>query len=84
MWFWNRAEVYLGWSLEEFSKMKSLLVDNYIKYDYKVVDNSSYGVSNRRASGMGTFGENSKFRVQYYLYVYKKDYERAQYILSRK
>lgn len=84
MWFWNRKEVYLGLSLEEFSKMKSLLIDNHIVYDYKVVDNSSYGLNNRRASGMGTFGENPKFRVEYYLYVYKNDYESAIYILGKK
>lgn len=71
--FWNRREVYMGFSLQKFSEIKDILLANNIKYDYKVINNIS---GNTRAR-FGSFGMNSKYEYEYYLYVHKNDYDYA-------
>jgi hypothetical protein len=38
--FFNKEEVYIGYSIEEFSKVREALKSNGIKYNYKVIDTS--------------------------------------------
>lgn len=71
-------EVYIGYSLMELAKVRECLALNHIKYDYKVV--SSSGNSRGRS---GSFGLNSNYEKQYYVYVKRKDSERAKYLVDR-
>jgi hypothetical protein len=84
MWFWNRIEIYSGFSLKEFSDLRDALIAADIRYDYRQVDrNSSAAFSSNRAR-FGTLGQNSKFTIQYYLYVHRKDYEHAMFLTSNR
>jgi hypothetical protein len=82
MLFWNRVEIYNGFSLKEFSDLRDALVAAGIRYDYKQVDrNNSYGSSRAR---IGTLGQNPKYTMQYYLYVHRKDYDHVMFLTSNR
>ena len=69
--FWNRKEVYMGCSMTECAKIRSILAVNQIKYTYRTVSSRS---SNRRGMG-GGFGERAELSCMYYVYVHKNDYD---------
>ncbi len=80
MWFWERREVYMGLSMEKCGKVRDKLTAAGIPYRYRTVNNSQASLISRRAR-TGTFGEKSEFAITYYVYVHKKDYERAGQVL---
>jgi hypothetical protein len=80
--FWNRKEVFVGFSLERFNEVRQALLVNRIEYEYRLVNhNSAYGFGSRRAR-TGTFGEKEEYSVTYYVYVHRKDYENACGVLA--
>lgn len=78
MWFWNRIEIYCGYSLKEFSDLRTSLASNGIRYDYKMINR------NKSRARVGTLGQNPHYDTLYYLYVHRKDYECAMYCTSQK
>ncbi len=68
--FWNKKEVYIGYSMAEYANIRDILVANQIKYTYKTVSSSS---GNRRGV-IGSFGESAELSCMYYIYVHKNDY----------
>ena len=81
--FWNRNEVYTGFSMKRFSEVRDILSSNGIKYTYKVVNrNNSSGFDSNRAH-TGTLGEKSQLAYEYYVYVHKDDYDNAYSIISK-
>ena len=70
---WNQKEVFMGYSLQKFNEVRNILIENKIKYKYKVVNN----MSNSRQSITGSFGESMNYTNIYYIYVHKKDYDDA-------
>ncbi|MFV0341815.1 MAG: hypothetical protein ACK5JH_02835 [Anaerocolumna sp.] len=66
--------------MEEFSNNKENLRAHGIKYAYRIVHLNA----NRNRRGLGSFGTNSKFDRQYYIFVQKKEYERATTVLNRR
>lgn len=79
MLFWNRVEIYCGFSLKEFSELRNALAAQGIRYDYRIVNNSP--TSNRILFSMGT---DLKYQSMYYLYVHHKDYDRAMHHTSNR
>jgi hypothetical protein len=81
MFPWNRKEVYVGFSMQDFVHVRDTLAANRIAYDMRTVNHSTKwtGVPDR----MGRFGENPAFESQYYVYVNKQDYENAKYLLQK-
>ena len=79
MWFWNRKEVYHGFSLKTQTEVREILKANHIKYDYRVI-NLNYKGRVR----IGDFGINRDFSLEYYIYVSKKDYEYASHLLGNR
>ena len=80
---WNRKEVFVGNSLQRFNEISHTLSSNEIPYEYKIVDStssSSFGASKRGRTG--SFGLNTDYIKMYYIYVHKKDYDRAMMILK--
>lgn len=71
--FWNRREVYIGFSMKKFNEIRDILLANNIKYDYRVINHNG---ENSRAR-FGSYGMNSKYEYEYYLYVHKSDYDYA-------
>ncbi len=87
LWLFNRKEVYTGFSLSDFVRMRDTLAAYGVRYNTKVVDMSGRGrgvhsaliAAERYSSAAG----NTSYSKQYYVYVHKDDYERATHLLSR-
>lgn len=75
--FWNRREVYIGFSMKKFSEVRDILSDNNIKYDYKIVNHMTSTAFDSSRTRYGSSGMNSEFQNEYYIYVHKNDYEFA-------
>lgn len=78
MLFWNKVEIYCGFSLKEFSELRNSLAVEGIRYEYKLVQ-----LNNNRAR-LGSLGQNPQFDTQYYLYVHQKDYHNAMHLTSNR
>ena len=78
MFWFNSEEVYIGYSQEDLLKVRECLEIEHIKYGYRIMNHS--GQSRGRS---GTFGLNTNFERQYQVYVKRKDYERAQYLVDK-
>lgn len=81
--FFNRKEVYNGFSMEQCSNIRDILSANKIKYDYRCVSNSNSPSIASRSALMGSFGENQNLAYMYYVYVHKKDYDQACYLINK-
>ena len=73
----NRKEVFVGTSLDRFNEVCSRLSQNSIKYTYRVVDRNSSNFAGGQRGRTGTFGQNLSTSKTYYIYVHKKDYDKA-------
>ena len=72
--FWNRREVYAGADMAAFARRRQALADAGVRYAYRAVSAHS-GERARALPGVQP-------AVFYYLYVHKRDYERAVHILN--
>ncbi len=79
MIFWNRVEVYCGYSMGDFNQYRDILASGRIRYDYRLINRNQ----SHRAR-FGSFFLNPKVETQYYLYVHKNDYEKAMFLLHTK
>lgn len=80
MWFWQRKEVWVGNSMQEFSRLRELLSQNGIDYDYSMNNQQRLNFDRSGAVGRWTGFRSrydSRFDVIYYLYVRREDFERA-------
>jgi hypothetical protein len=84
MLFWNKVEIYNGYSLEEFSQLRNTLAAAKIQYDYKLIDRNKSGDFNIVKSGYGSLGSKPDLVTRYYLYVHQKDYYQAMHLISNR
>jgi hypothetical protein len=77
MLFWNKVEIYCGFSFKEFSELRNSLAAAGIRYDYKFVHLGSRVKYDNP-------GQNQKYETQYYLYVHQKDYYHAMHLTSNR
>ncbi|MCP1144894.1 hypothetical protein [Lysinibacillus endophyticus] len=84
MFFFNKVEVYTGFSIDELWKVQDILAREGIKYTYKVIDPSlSWVGPGTKRGNFGSFGMDSKNERQYVVSVRKKDAEIAKYLINR-
>ncbi len=84
MFVFNKEIVYIGYSMEELSKVRNTLEKEKIKYSYKVVNRSGqWSRRGSRRSSFGSFGMNMDYEKQYAVYVHKKDFEKAKHLVNR-
>lgn len=81
MLFWSRIEVYSGYSMKDFNELRDILAANNLKYDYRLVNRNSSGVLSSNRSRFAVLGLNHSLETQYYLYVHKKDYDNAMFLM---
>ena len=83
MFLFNKESVYIGYSIEELSKVRDTLEKEGIKHSYKVVNRSGQwsGQGTRRGK-FGSFGMNMNYEKQYAVYVHRKDFEKAKYLVN--
>ena len=72
--FWNRFEVYVGFSLKKFNEIRDILEANDIKYSYSVTNRYSH--PNRNEG-------HSNYSKMYYIYVNKKDKDIALNVVRK-
>lgn len=80
--FWNQKEVFLGTSLQKFSEIRNLLTANKIGYKYKIVDQVGEHRHGANRVRTGNSNINIEHSHLYYIYVHKKDYEKASDIIQ--
>jgi hypothetical protein len=83
MFFFNKEEVYIGYSMDEFSKVRGILKSKGIKYTYKVIGRATQWRGNGSTRGnFGSIGVNKNYEQQYVVFVKKKDAENVKYLIQ--
>ncbi len=80
----NRKEICVCQSVERFNEIRKILMENNIKYTYRVIDRNSSNVVGSQRGRTGTFGQNMNTSKTYYIYVHKKDYGDAMRLVGRR
>lgn len=78
----NRKELILTWEMKKQLEIRNILSANNIDYTISVknmLDRNSFGRSAR--SHYGSMGINAECLYEYKIYVNKKDYEQAVYLI---
>lgn len=75
----NRKELYIGSSMEDFNEIRKLLTHNEIPYKYKMINRED---ANRR--NFTVFKRDMAVQYIYYIYVHKKDYDKALFLIQTK
>ena len=78
-----KKEIICTDSMMVFHNARDILKDNKIPYSYKVVNQLSPGIFDNRAGYVGSLGVNMDHAYLYYLYVAKKNYDKAQYLVRK-
>jgi hypothetical protein len=68
----NRRELFATWDVGERRRVIECLLDNKIDH-----------IRRNSGRGFGGFHGTGAHTCQYYIYVHKKDYERAQYAIKK-
>lgn len=79
MFFWQKKEVLVTFSLEDFCRVKEALAANHMEYDWRIKPEAGSG----RDRTMGTAFMDQTVLRQYYLYVKRRDYEKAEVIMRQ-
>jgi hypothetical protein len=83
---WNRKEVFVGTSLQDFYKARETLSQNHIEYAHRMVDRNMWRQNYGRSpllTRFASFPENLESDCMYYIYVDHKDYEMACFLLRK-
>ncbi len=80
IFFFNKEDVYIGYSLADLSKIRGILAQEGIEYTYNI--QSQLGRGGARGHH-GNLGLNMNYEKQYTVSVKKKDYEKAQYLVNK-
>lgn len=85
MFSFNKSDVYVGYSLVEMNRVRDILDREKIKYDYKVINHGGQWIPGRGTAraNFGSAGVDPAYERQYKVYVDKKDYERAKYLVMQ-
>lgn len=82
IFFLNQKEVFMGYSMKEFSDVRYKLSTSGIKYKVKTVNQSSSTMLGSSRTRNGSYGLNQAYNYLYYVYVHKNDYEKALAIIK--
>lgn len=75
----NRKELTVCYNMKRQAKIREILNVNGIDYRVRVVYHNS---SAMRSGATGVYGQKADTAYTYYVYVHKKDYERAKYLVN--
>ena len=75
---WNRKEVFAGFDIGQLACVREILSASGIRY---IIRSADHGASHRSVISSG--GGNPMLSSMYYVYVHKKDLDRAQYELHK-
>ena len=70
--------------MNKLSQIRSILDNNAIKYKYKVKNHLGQWNDRGTTRGtMGSLGNSSEQMYQYEIFVHKKEYEKAKYLINK-
>lgn len=79
----NRKELLITYDMQKQSEIRTLLQNNRIKNDVKVLNRRSASpVSSGSRARTGTFGEDLSKSYEYKIYVKKSDYDKALALMN--
>lgn len=79
----NRKELVSTFSAKRQAKARQLLDENKIDYSVKVINRRSASPMDAGSRARtGTLGEKLDAEYNYIIYVHKKDYEKAAYVIK--
>ena len=76
--FFNRQELIITMDLEKLSQVIRILNENGIKYEYK-----TFSTCASHSGTIQSIGLDKRQRIQYYIYVYKKDFDMAKHLINK-
>ncbi|HZX21111.1 MAG TPA: hypothetical protein VFF25_01845 [Clostridia bacterium] len=79
----NRKELYMTFSMEEQSNIRQVLSQNNIDYYIKTINRMSPSLLGSSRGRRGSFGQNMSLNYEYIIYVHKRDYDTAKYIINK-
>lgn len=81
--FFNRKSIYIGNDMKIFGDIRQLLAANHIRYTYRVKNQMGQwaGHGTLRAQ-TGSMGQLRSLGEDYEVFVHKKDYDEALYLLQ--
>lgn len=70
--------IFIGYSMKAFNEVRDILDLNRIRYKYEVRDSQAISLGAR----MGRSGINKGSKIQYEIFVSKKNYDEAAYLIK--
>ena len=78
----NRKEIYNGFSIKEFNRIKDILSVKGIQYDFRTVNRTTSSGFDSTRGRIGSMGEKLEYSYEYYIYVKKNNYDEALFVIN--
>ena len=79
---WNQKEVYVGHSQEEFDAVRKKLSSNNVRFKYRMFHKNSAHMFDSRSAASDLFGRRRNKADGFFIYVHKRDFDKAKEILE--
>ncbi len=77
----NRQELIITFDMNRQAEVREILSKNKIKYTIKTTNLQSPTAIGSRRGRTGSFGINQAYSYEYKIYVHKKDYDKAKWLI---
>lgn len=77
----NRKELIVTMEMNRQSEVKDILSQNGIDYTVKTTNFQAAPILGNRRGQIGSLGLNQNYSYEYKIYVHKKDFEKAAYLI---
>ena len=77
----NRKELLITMDMKRQANVRDILAANGIDYRVKVTNLQSASVIGSSRGRVGSFGINQNYSYEYKIYVHKKDYDAAMWMI---
>lgn len=79
---WNRRELIVTMEMKRQSEIRDILSQNKIDYIIKTKNLQASPLWGNTRERVGTFGINHGYSYEYKIYVHKKDFEKALFLIQ--
>ena len=77
----NRRELIVTMDMKRQAQVREILAQNGIDYDVKTVNLMTRPYFGTQRARTGSYGVDLKFAYEYKIYVHKKDFEKAAFLI---
>ncbi len=79
---WNRRELIVTMEMKRQSEIRDILSQNKIDYIIKTKNLQASPLWGNTRGRVGTFGIHHEYSYEYKIYVHKKDFEKALFLIQ--